>query len=62
MSGPEKYHLNVQALAVQQRPPEYADSEEFLNEYDFFVFELSSKDVLKIAKFSPRSESPGYIC
>lgn len=61
MSGTEKYHLSVQALAVQQRPPEYANSEEFLNEYDFFVFDLSSEDLLKIAKFSPRSESPRGI-
>jgi hypothetical protein len=56
MTSFKKYHLSIQALAVQQRPPEYAGVKEFLNECDFFVFTLSLKDMLEIAKFSPRLE------
>jgi len=56
-----QFHLEVQALLVQQRPPEHITSEEFINEYDFFVFEMPSDELLKIAKFSPRSESPRGI-
>lgn len=56
-----QFHLEVQALLVQQRPPEHITSEEFINQYDFLVFEMPSDDLLKIAKFSPRSESPRGI-
>ena len=56
-----EFRLEVQALLVRQRPPEHITSEEFLNEYDFFIFTMSSADLLQIAKFSPRSESPRGI-
>jgi len=61
MTSLSNYRLRVQALAVQQRPPDYTKEQEFMNEYDFFVFTLKSNDLLKIAKFSPRSESPRGI-
>jgi DGQHR domain-containing protein len=58
-SGPIR--LVIPALLVSQRPPEHIHSSEFLNEYDFFLFSVSSTDLLKIAKFSSRSESPSGI-
>lgn len=57
----KQFHLDTSALLVKQRPSEHIASQEFLNEYDFFILTLPSDDLLKIAKFSPRSESPRGI-
>lgn len=52
-----KIEVEKQALLVKQRPGYYADTEEFLNEYDFFIFSMSSSELMDIAKFTSRSES-----
>ena len=52
-----KIHIDVASIEIQQRPFELINIKEFLNEYDFFVFTLSSDILLKIAKFLSRKES-----
>lgn len=52
-----KIEIKKQALLVQQRPPLYSDVDEFLKEYDFFLFSMNSTELAKIAKFTSRSES-----
>ncbi len=53
-----KLRIDTPAIEIQQRPPELLNNQEFLNEYDFFVFTLPSDKLLKIAKFLSRKESP----
>lgn len=49
--------ISTKAVSISQRPERYKKSDEFLNEYDFFVFSLSSSVLLEIAKFTSRSDA-----
>lgn len=50
--------IEVPAIKIEQRPPVLSKNNNFLNEYDFFIFILSSEKLLKIAKFLSRRDSP----
>lgn len=54
----EKILIEVSAIEVRQRPPELVSERDFLNEYDFFIFSLTSAKLLKIVKFLSRKDSP----
>lgn len=54
----EKILIEASAIEVLQRPPELLAEQDFLKEYDFFIFSLSSETLLRIAKFLSRKDSP----
>lgn len=56
MAGNKMITIEVDAIKIKQRPPD-ALGKEFQKENDFFIFTLSSKKLLSIAKFLPRNES-----
>ncbi len=50
--------IETSAIKVSQRPLWLKDEIGFIKECDFFVFSLSSTELLKIAEFQGRRESP----
>ena len=55
----DKNNIRIETVAikVEQRPKESLLNDEFQNDTDFFVFSLSSDELLKIAKFLSRADS-----
>ena len=52
-----KISVSTASIKIEQRPSLYLKAEEFLKEYDFFVLKMNSDELLKIAKFTSRSDS-----
>jgi DGQHR domain-containing protein len=52
----DTYSIDLPAFIVKQRPTNVVDVD-FCKESDFFVFSMPSNELLKIAKFTSRSES-----
>lgn len=58
MSKSQKIPISVNAIKVCQRPQLLEKNPEFIKECDFFIFSINSDELLKIAKFLGRKESP----